>query len=81
MRRFSIIRDQDVTGVSGTGLVAEGCQFSDGTCVVRWRPVAPEKARKGLAPTTVVHADIASVETLHGHNGATRVEWLDGETS
>ena len=36
MRRFELHRDHDVSGVSGTGLVAEGALFSDGVAVVRW---------------------------------------------
>ena len=29
-------RDNDESGVSGTGKVLEGCVFSDGTTVIRW---------------------------------------------
>jgi hypothetical protein len=29
-----------------------------------------------VKPTTVVHEDAASVIGLHGHNGATHIEWL-----
>jgi hypothetical protein len=36
MKRFRLVRDRDVSGVSGTGIVAEGTMFSDGTCVLRW---------------------------------------------
>lgn len=30
MRRFVLIRSEDVTGVFGAGMVAEGVQFHDG---------------------------------------------------
>jgi hypothetical protein len=30
MRRSQLHRDHDVSGISGTGLVAEGAAFSDG---------------------------------------------------
>lgn len=30
MRRFELHREEDVSGVSGTGVVAEGVAFSDG---------------------------------------------------
>lgn len=69
-RRFELHRDVDHTGVSGTGVVSEGVEFSDGTCVLRW---------KGWAASTVVWADIAYVEHVHGHNGATRIVFLDPE--
>jgi len=36
MRRFLLVRDCDPSGVSGTGIVAEGVQFSDGTAVMHW---------------------------------------------
>jgi len=70
VRRFLIWRRSDVTGVSGTGVVAEGCQFDDGCAVVRWR---------GTHVTTTVHADMGSVEHIHTHHGATRLLWVDGD--
>lgn len=73
---FLIVRDHDVTGISGTGVVAEGVQFSDGTVAVRWRVISGVHAARGVKPTTVIHPDIESVVALHGHNGATRIEWL-----
>lgn len=78
-RRFRLIRTQDLTGMSGTGIVAEGVEFTDGTVVVRWldRGVSDVNRERGVKPTTVVHPDIQSVEALHGHNGATEVDWLD----
>ena len=42
MKTFKMNRGFDESGVSGTGLVLEGCVFTDGTCVVRWlTPKAP----------------------------------------
>lgn len=68
MKRFRLVRDRDISGVSGTGIVAEGAEFSDGTCVLRWL-------------TEIYAMNIyKSVENLiyvHGHEGATRVEWID----
>lgn len=72
MRRFHLIRSQDISGVSGTGLVAEGVVFSDGTTVIRW--VA------GDHRSTVVWNSVESVEVIHGHNGATQIVWLDADT-
>lgn len=68
MRLFELHRDHDVSGVSGIGIVAEGVQFSDGTCVVRW------VASRG---STVVWQSIDDVVAIHGHGGATRVVWLE----
>src|SRR3990167_9458417 len=36
MRTFEMVRNNDETGVSGSGKVVEGVVFSDGTCVTRW---------------------------------------------
>lgn len=69
MRRFQLVRDVDVTGVSGTGVVAWGVQFPDGKVITRW------KAR--IAQTCVWDC-IEDIEAIHGHDGATRVEWIDG---
>lgn len=71
VRRFELHRALDITGVSGTGTVAEGTQFSDGTVVVRWR---------GDHPSTVMWADIHHAQRVHGHAGATTFHWLDPET-
>lgn len=68
MKRFELHRGLDVTGVSGTGVVAEGVAFTDGTAVVHWL---------GDHRSTVVWSSVESVEVIHGHGGATRIEWLD----
>lgn len=71
MRRFELHRDEDVSGVSGTGIVAEGVAFSDGGPVaLRWT---------SEWPTSVVFHDrgVESLEAVHGHNGRTRIVWLD----
>lgn len=69
MRLFRLERDADITGVSGTGVVAEGVEFSDGTVALRWC---------GAWPTSVVFHDrgMQAVESVHGHGGATRIVWL-----
>ena len=67
MRTFELHRDEDETGISGTGVVAEGVQFSDGPVVLRWIV--------GEHRSTVVWPDIASVDAIHGHGGRTRIVW------
>lgn len=70
MIRFVLVRDEDVSGISGTGVVAEGVTFDDGTAVLRWR---------GQWPTSVVFHDrgLDAVREIHGHGGKTRVVTLD----
>lgn len=70
MRTFVLIRDQDVSGISGTGKVAEGVEFSDGSVVMRWVV--------GHYMTTTMHDSIESVEAIHGHDGKTRIEYTSG---
>jgi len=67
MRLFQLARDVDITGVSGTGVVADGVVFPDGVTVIRWR---------GERQSTVVWPSIEDVEVIHGHGGATRIEWI-----
>jgi hypothetical protein len=70
MRRFVLQRTKDVTGVSGTGIVAEGVRFSDHRVALRWVV--------GIHRSTVVWDSMAAVEAIHGHDGATQVVWVDG---
>lgn len=66
---FVLRRTEDVTGVSGTGIVADGVMFPGGTkTVTRWRG-----GTTGVAQTCVWDS-ILDVKTVHGHNGATQID-------
>lgn len=69
---FCLYRRQDVSGVSGTGVVAVGCEFPDGLVVLRWT---------SAWPTSVVFHErgIESVKAIHGHDGRTEVVWLSDQ--
>lgn len=41
MRRFTMRREHDASGVSGTGLVLEGVHFSTGVVVIHWLTPPP----------------------------------------
>ncbi len=71
-RPFALRRREDVSGVSGTGVVALGAEWPDGLVVLRWT---------SDWPTSVVFHDrgIESVEAIHGHGGKTEVVWLSDE--
>jgi hypothetical protein len=71
-RRFQLKRYVDVSGVSGTGIVADGVQWPDGTVTVRWR---------GDRPSTVHWNHLEDAVAVHGHAGATKVVWIDEATS
>lgn len=65
-RAFHLERLVDATGISGTGQIAEGCVFADGTCVLRWLT----KNR-----STAVYASMRDLIAIHGHGGGTVVRW------
>ena len=67
-RRFYIQRNEDVHGLSGTGRVAEGVKFPDGTCVIKWN---------SNTSSIAIYNNIEELEYLHGHDGKTIVVWID----
>jgi len=70
-RRFKLVRHSDVSGVSGTGVVAEGVEWSDGSVALHWG---------GRWPTTTVYetGGVEAILAIHGHQGATEIVWDDG---
>jgi hypothetical protein len=68
VRRFRLVRAEDVSGVSGVGVVAEGVVFSNGRVVLSWH---------GTHPSVTVFDSVGDVEAIHGHEGRTWVEWID----
>ncbi len=64
-RMFRLHRWEDFTGISGTGVVAEGIEFSDGTVALRWIV--------GEHRSTVLWPSIESVKAIHGHDGKTEI--------
>ena len=76
-RTFALVRAHDLTGISGTGVVAHGAVFPDGTTAVRWRELEPGDPNydRGVRATTVIFPNPEAVEALHGHAGATRIRW------
>jgi hypothetical protein len=61
---FSLIRNEDISGISGTGRVAQGFVFEDGTAALRWLT----KDR-----SMCFYGSIEELERIHGHNGSTQV--------
>lgn len=72
MRRFWLFRSEDVSGTSGTGLVAEGCEFHTGECALFWL---------GTLHSHAIYESVATLERIHGHGGRTKVVWADAERS
>lgn len=67
-RRFYMERLVDVSGISGTGIVAVGVEFPSGFCVLEWQT---ETATIEFSPS------IDNIITVHGHNGNTKIYYLD----
>ena len=61
---FHLLREKDVTGVSGTGIVAVGCDFFQAGCVLQWT---------GKVKSTFWYPSIAIVKEIHIHNEKTRI--------
>lgn len=68
MRRFVLDLINDESGISGAGTIAEGVQFSTGWCALSWLT---------NAHSVGVYPNITELERIHGHNGATKVRWVD----
>jgi len=67
---FALVRNIDISGVSGTGVVANGILWPDGQAVIHWTG--------SDWPTTTPHpGGMESVLAVHGHGGATRVIWKE----
>lgn len=67
-KRLHLERDEDVSNVSGTGIVAYGILFPDGTVVLRW----DTKVR-----STVYYDSIYDLRVITGHGGKTRIVFDD----
>jgi hypothetical protein len=65
---FILRRYEDVSDVSGTGVVCSGVEFEDGEVAVHW---------PGQTPSTVIWRDIRHVEEVHGHGGKSVIEYQD----
>lgn len=69
IRRFHFERLEDASGVSGCGIVAEGCIFLDtGEAVVHWL---------GEHSSINIYHSIGDILYIHGHNGKTKIIFDD----
>jgi hypothetical protein len=69
-RLFRLVRHTDPSGVQGTGTLAEGVEWSDGTVAVRWRGPWPS--------TSTWDGGVESLLAVHGTGGRTQIHWLPG---
>jgi hypothetical protein len=68
IRTFRLQRDEDESGVSGTGIIAEGVLFSNARAVLSWLTI-----HKSIG----IYESLAEMIAIHGHGGKTRIVWDD----
>jgi hypothetical protein len=64
VRVFHLVRDEDISGVSGVGRVAVGAVFPSGKMVLEWL---------GADSSFEILDGLDHVERIHGHGGRTRI--------
>jgi hypothetical protein len=75
MKVYYLRRDEDVSGNSGCGRVAQVAEFDDGTTVLHWNLGANQS---GVA-STEVFGSVSDLLRVHGHNGRSVLEPIQGE--
>ena len=65
MKIFYLKREEDESGISGTGRVAQGFVFDNGKVAVTWL---------SEHPSVTVYDSIGEVHAIHGHGGKTVIE-------
>jgi hypothetical protein len=68
MRRVCLVREEEMCGVSGTDVVAEGVLVSTDKVVFSWC---------SEYRSVTVYDTAADLETVHSHEGQTPIAWLD----
>ena len=65
MKIFYLKREEDESGISGTGRVAQGFVFDNGKVAVSWL---------SEHPSITIYDSIGEVHAIHGHGGKTTLE-------
>ena len=78
-RRFELVREEDVSGTSGTGVVAVGVEYPDGAVHIQWRNAENDDLETDANGCAFKPAPdgLAATEEIHGHDGRTTVRFLD----
>lgn len=64
VKTFYLLRKQDVSGVSGTGIVAYGAVLPSGKVIMEWC---------SFHSTLTIFANLEDLVKIHGHGEATEV--------
>jgi hypothetical protein len=71
VRYGKLIRSVDESGVSGTGVVAEIVEFSNGMVAVCFLTGPAAEGYRNIIP----YWSLDAVERIHGHEGKTAIVW------
>jgi len=67
VKLYEMIRDEDVSGVSGTGPVGEIVEFENGWVAVSFYGFTAD------VPNVIVYSKLSDADKIHGHAGRTRL--------
>lgn len=69
IKRFYFLRNEDESGVSGTGIVATGVEFPSGQVTIEWS-ASPVKS-------ITFYPNVEAAISIHSHGGKTVLKWID----
>ena len=75
IRTFTACRQSDETGISGEGVVIEGCVFATGHCIIHWLTPAP----RGALAIFDSMGDFVKIHIKPHPDNASILTWDDGE--
>jgi hypothetical protein len=64
IEEFYLLREEDESGVSGTGVVARGVKLASGKCILEWQT---------FHSSIAIYENLESLNAIHGHGGKTKV--------
>jgi hypothetical protein len=66
LKTFTLCRIIDDSGISGTGVVAEGVEFENGEVALHWL---------GETSSIAIYSNMDEMMSIHGHEEHTKVEF------
>jgi len=69
LREYYLQRNEDFSGVSGTGIVAQGVVMPSGKCIHEWS--------ESYVTSHNIYPNINAVQHIHGHEGRTIVKFVN----
>lgn len=71
LKTFLLKRDRDISGVSGCGIIAEGCLFESGEVALHWF---------GEHGSINIYHSLEDLKFVHSHGDCTKIIFNDPET-